>query len=128
MNVLDENITADQRELLRQWKIRTLQIGQDVGRQGMKDEHEIIPLLLQVSRPCFFTRDLGFFQDRFCHSDYCIACLAVRADDAATFIRRALRHQAFNTHVKRMGKVVVFQPTGIRVFKRHGAAEMRLEW
>lgn len=54
MNVLDENITADQRELLRQWKIRTLQIGQELGRQGMKDEQEIIPLLLQLSRPCFF--------------------------------------------------------------------------
>jgi hypothetical protein len=35
MNVLDENIPEDQRELLRRWRIHTRQIGEDVGRKGM---------------------------------------------------------------------------------------------
>ena len=45
MNILDENVPESQRQLLRSWRIRVSQIGDDVGRKGMKDE-AIIPLLL----------------------------------------------------------------------------------
>ncbi len=44
MNILDENVPESQRQLLRSWRIRVSQIGDDVGRKGMKDE-AIIPLL-----------------------------------------------------------------------------------
>ncbi len=44
MNILDENISEDQRQLLRGWRIRARQIGHEVGRPGMQDG-EIIPLL-----------------------------------------------------------------------------------
>lgn len=128
MNILDENIPADQVQLLRRWKIWTHQVGQDVGRPGMDDEDEIIPLLLQLSRPTFFTRDLGFFQARLCHTGYCLACLAIGADEAATFIRRGLRHPEFDTHAKRLGKVIEFQKSGIRVIEKSGAPELRCEW
>jgi hypothetical protein len=43
MIVLDENITEDQRLLLRSWRIRAYQVGRDVGRAGIKDE-QIIPM------------------------------------------------------------------------------------
>lgn len=43
MNILDENIVAEQREALQNWGIKIRQIGIDVGRWGMDDE-EIIPL------------------------------------------------------------------------------------
>lgn len=128
MNVLDENIPADQRELLERWRIRTRQIGRDVGRQGMKDEDEIIPLLLQLSRPTFFTRDLGFFRAELRHQSYCVICLAVRADEAASFIRRGLRHPELNTRAKRLGKVIECQHTGIRVLKKSALGEARLDW
>jgi hypothetical protein len=59
MIVLDENIPEDQRLLLRSWRIRAYQVGRDVSRAGIKDE-QIIPLLLTLRRPTFFTRDLGF--------------------------------------------------------------------
>lgn len=36
MIVLDENIPEDQRDMLRQWRIRTRQIGDDVGYKGMR--------------------------------------------------------------------------------------------
>lgn len=36
MNVLDENIPDNQRQLLRSWRIHVRQIGHEVGRQGMK--------------------------------------------------------------------------------------------
>jgi hypothetical protein len=60
MIVLDENIPEDQRLLLRSWRVRAYQVGRDVGRAGFKDEQQIIPLLLKLRRPTFFTRDLDF--------------------------------------------------------------------
>ncbi len=52
MNILDENVLKDQRELLLSWRVKIHQIGYDVGRKGVQDE-EIIPLLLQLRRPTF---------------------------------------------------------------------------
>ncbi len=69
MNVLDENIPANQRELLIGRRVRVRQIGLDIGRSGMLDA-EIVPLLLQLRRPTFFTRDEDFFDRRLCHAKY----------------------------------------------------------
>ncbi len=63
MNILDENVPESQRQLLRSWRIRVPQIGDDVGREGMKDE-AIIPLLHRIRGVTFFTRDLGFYSRR----------------------------------------------------------------
>ncbi len=52
MNILDENVLKDQRQLLHSWRIAIHQIGYDVGRKGMQDD-EIIPLLHQLRRPTF---------------------------------------------------------------------------
>ena len=60
MNVLDENIAENQRQLLRRYRIPVRQIGSDVGRAGMTDD-EIIPLLHCLSSPTFFTRDEDFY-------------------------------------------------------------------
>ncbi len=79
MNILDENIPESQRQLLRGWRIRVKQTGQDIGEQGMKDRQQIIPLLQALRRPVLFTRDLGFFDRRLCHRGYGIVCLAVGA-------------------------------------------------
>ena len=124
MNVLDENIPEDQRQLLRSWRIRACQIGQDVGRQGMKDEQQVIPLLLRLRRPTFLTRDQGFFSNAFCHSKYCLVCLAIEADEAASFIRRTLRHSSFGTQAKRMGSVLLVRQIGIRVLHGHQKEEL----
>lgn len=50
MNILDENIPKQQRQLLESWRIRTQQIGFNVGRCGMQDD-EIIIFLERLSRP-----------------------------------------------------------------------------
>lgn len=63
MHILDENILKSQRELLEGRRIAVRQIGVNAGRKGMLDE-EIIPLLQQLSRPTFFTRDDGFLRAR----------------------------------------------------------------
>lgn len=65
MNVLDENIVVSQRELLRSWKIHFRRIGGEVGRLGMGDRDEIIPLLHSLARPTFFTQDHGFYHPGF---------------------------------------------------------------
>jgi hypothetical protein len=96
MNLLDENIPEQQRQLLRQWRIRTNQIGQDIGRQGMKDD-EIVPLLHSLSRPTFFTRDAGFDRREACHPSYCMVWLDLDPDLVASFIQRLLRPRAFRT-------------------------------
>ena len=90
MIVLDENIPEDQCELLRSWRIRFRQIGQDVGRQGMKDEERVIPLLHELQHPAFMTRDVGFFDENKRHANYALVCLAVSRKEAAAFIRRFL--------------------------------------
>jgi hypothetical protein len=52
MNILDENIPANQRQLLIGRRVRVQQIGFDLGRIGMQDD-EIIPFLLAQRRPTF---------------------------------------------------------------------------
>lgn len=127
MNVLDENISEDQRQLLRSWRIRTYQIGVDVGHPGMKDEPQIIPLLHQLRRPTLFTRDLGFFDPKFCHDRYGIAVLAVSPPETASFVRRFLRHADFDTQTKRMGNVAFVSHVGIRLYRAH--SELReIDW
>ena len=103
MNILDENIIDNQRRQLKSWRISVLQIGYEAGRKGMKDR-EIIPFLHQQSQPTFFTRDDDFYDRKLCHVGYCLVYLDVRKEEAATFIRRLLRHRAFKTKAKRMGK------------------------
>ncbi len=127
MNILDENILDSQQQLLRSWRIRTQQIGHGVGRQGMKDE-EIIPVLHQRRPVTFFTRDLGFYNTHLCHAGYCLVTLAVGQYEAASFIRRFLRHPALNTQVKRMGKVIRVTHTGMRVWQLHAEESEELAW
>jgi hypothetical protein len=94
MNLLDENIIASQRELLRSWKISIRQLGYDFEEQGLQDD-QIISLLHQHRHTTFFTRDLGFYDRNLCHQRYCLVCLAVSKDEVALFARRLLRHDGF---------------------------------
>ena len=94
MNVLDENLPDSQRQLLRSWRIRVRQIGNEISRQGIKDD-EIIPLLHHIGSVTFFTRDMGFYRRHLCHANYGLVCLSVGQFDAASFIRRFLKHPAF---------------------------------
>lgn len=50
MNILDEDITSPERERLRAAKPPFRQIGRELGRHGMKDRNEVIPLLHRLRR------------------------------------------------------------------------------
>ena len=56
MLVLDENVPAGQRLLLRSWRIRFRVIGGEVAFSGAKDEN-IIPALHRLPNPTFFSLD-----------------------------------------------------------------------
>ncbi len=127
MNVLDENILKDQRDLLLQLGVPIRQIGYEVGRKGMKDD-EIIPFLLKFRRPTFFTLDFGFYKRQLCHGRYCLVYLDVGQQEAAKFIRRLLRYKAFNTQAKRMGTVIRVSPAGLSAWHQGGEKEATFEW
>jgi hypothetical protein len=127
MNILDENIPESQRQLLRIWKIRSQQVGHEIGRQGMKDE-EIIPFLHTLRQATFFTRDLGFYNRYLCHLNYCLVVLDVGQYEVASFIRRILKHERFNTKAKRMGKVIGLKRAGLQLWHAHAKREEFLEW
>jgi len=127
MNILDENILNEQRDLMKMWKMAVHQIGDDLGWKGMQDE-EIIPLLHRLNRPTFFTRDGDFYHRKLCHSRYCLVYLDVGRYEVASFVRRLLRHHQFDTHAKRMGAVIRLFHGGLAVWYFHSEKENRFEW
>ena len=106
MIILDHNIHEDQAEQLRQRRIHVRQIGFEVGRPEWDDQQEILRFLHASKQITFFTRDLGFFRARLCHTNYCLVVLSVPVLETAYYIRRVLRHPSFKTRVKRNGKVM----------------------
>jgi hypothetical protein len=127
VNILDENIPKNQRELLTSWHVAIRQIGYDVGRKGIQDD-EIIPLLHQLRRPSFFTRDSDFFDRRLCHQRYCLVYMDVDKYEAALFVRRVLRHPEFDTQVKRMGAVIRVSHRGLAVYRLRTGGLVFLDW
>lgn len=127
MNILDENIIASQRQLLRSWRIRVRQIGYDMAQKGISDE-QIILFLLQRRRPTFFTRDLGFFERRLCHRRYCLVCLAIEKQEVATFVRRVLNHGELDTQAKRRGTIIRVSHQGLRIWRLNADEEQSLDW
>ena len=127
MIVLDENFPESQRQLLRSWRIRPQQIGYETGQKGMKDE-AIIPFLHQLRRPTFFTLDDDFYKRDLCHARYCLVYVGVGQYEAASFVRRLLRHKVFNTQARRMGTVVRVSQVGITAWYLHAEEEQFFEW
>ncbi len=125
MIILDENIFADQRDLLQDRHITSRQIGVDLEKKGLSDE-EIVTLLHQLARPTFFSRDQDFFDRRFCHARYCIVWLDVKPVEVAEYAWRFLRHARFRSRKQRLGTVARVSPRGI-VFWRQKKKERR-DW
>ncbi len=93
----------------------------------MKDE-EIIPFLHTLRQATFFTRDLGFYKRQLCHLNYCLVVLDIGQYEVASFIRRILKHEKFDTKAKRMGKVIGVKHTGLQLWCGHAEKEELLKW
>jgi hypothetical protein len=128
VNILDEDIGLGQRHLLTDRKIHFRQIGVEIGRSGMKDRIDIIPLLHRLRRPTFFTLDHGFYHPTLRHQGYCLVFLDVWEDEAAEYIRRFLRHTAFRTQAQRMGKVVRIHHSGVSYWQLGVKKPHALSW
>lgn len=127
MILLDENIVESQVQLLRARRLAPHQIGDDVGRQGMKDD-EIIPLLHSLRQPTLFTRDLRFYERDKPHSGYCIVVLSVGQYEVASFVRQLLRHSHFDTHAKRMGNLLFVNQMSIKAKTLNVEEENTFSW
>ncbi|MGH9842196.1 MAG: hypothetical protein ACREEM_25880 [Blastocatellia bacterium] len=128
MNVLDENIFEPQRRQLEAWKIHVRQIGVEIGRTGMDDREEIIPLLHTLRRPTLFTRDRDFYDPWLRHPGYCLVFLEIKPDETAQFIRRFLRHSMFRNQAQRMGKVVRVHEDGIGFWQVKTDKSQEVAW
>ena len=127
MNLLDEQIRQDQRELLRRWRIPHRQIGQDMAPSGIQDV-EIIPWLHSMKRTTFFTHDRWFYKPRLCHIAYCLVWLDLKDTKAAQFIRRLLSYPMLKTQAARAGKVVRVHPRGLEVWTGGATRSVKLNW
>ena len=127
MLVLDENLPAGQRLLLRKWRIHFRFVGLDVAASGTEDEN-LIPVLHRLPRPTFFTLDRDFHRTGLRHPNYCLVWLDVRRRDAAEFIRRFLRHPVFNTQGKRMGIVARVHADGVQFWRFNAHGEQAVLW
>jgi hypothetical protein len=124
VNVLDENLVVQQCEKLREWRIPFRQIGEQLAIQGISDEN-LLPILHRLPQPTFFTHDKDFFRVSLCHSNYAVVYLDVNDTTAAEYIRRFLRHPAFDTTVKRLGIVARVRTNGVQFWKK-GRRQLRL--
>jgi len=127
MNVLDENIVAEQRELLRRWRIPFRRIGEHLAVFGALDEN-LIPVLHRLPQPTFFTSYEDFFEPTLCHANYALVYLDVDDRQTAAFLRRFLRHSAFNTRAKRLGIVARVHADGVQFWRNGISGLQTVEW
>ncbi len=118
---------ADQRQLLRRWRIPVRQIGKDIAPSGIQD-NEIIPFLLTVKRPTLFTLDDGFFHSTLAHAHDCLAWLDTSDLEVALYARRFLKHPRFNTQAKRMGLVARVHHDGVHFWPGLHAPLQQVRW
>jgi uncharacterized protein (DUF433 family) len=113
MFILDENIGLEEKARLLARRLHVRQSGAEVGRMGMQDLEEIIPLLHSLGRLTFFTRDHDFYKPVLRHPQYCLVLLDVDMDEVAIYVRRFLRYPSFRTQARRMGKAIRVRPTSL---------------
>lgn len=125
-NVLDELIRMTVFKLLKQWRIAIDKVGHGFGQSGWSDE-QIRRTLIGTGKT-FHTRDEGYYKPAHRHSTYSLVFYDVKDDEMAYYIRRFLRHPLFNTHAKRLGKVIKVTPTHIEFWEVGRNSKVKVEW
>lgn len=125
-NVLDELTIKEVSEQLKRWRIATDKVGREFGQFGWSDEQ--IRGALIGSRKTFHTRDKGYYKPIYRHSSYSLVFYDVRDDEMAYYIRRLLRHSLFNTHAKRLGKVIKVTSIHIEFWEVGRSGKVKVEW
>jgi hypothetical protein len=125
-HVLDELFDESVFEHLKTRRIAIDKVGAGFGRTGWVDEQ--ILQALHGSRKTFHTRDHGFYRRSLGHLSYCIAYYDVPLAEMAVYIRRFLRHPGFNTHAKRLGKVIKITTQRIEVWQVGHSTKSIIRW
>jgi hypothetical protein len=126
--LLDHNITEDQVELLKRWRIHCRQIGFEVGRPEWDDQQDILRCLHSTRGVTMFTRDLGFFRQKLCHRNYCLVILNLPVLETARYVQRLLGHRELKTKAKRAGKIIRLSPHKISVWELGQHRQRSLNW
>ena len=127
MNVLDENIPLDQRDLLTAWRIPSRVIGQDIAAKSVGDD-DIVRLLHRLKQPTLFSRDEHFFKRSLCHFAYGLVWLDMAPEESAMYIRRVLTHPDFNSRGKRLGAVIRAHHDGLQFWRRDQTKLSKASW
>jgi len=107
-------------------------VGVEWGRADWLDENIIAHL--HSSGKTFHTLDSDFNHREYCHTSYCLVFYdySVRTDEdarsVADVIARFLRHPLFNTHAKRLGKVIRVTDSKIEFFDVGRHVQEQVEW
>jgi hypothetical protein len=127
MILLDENIRQDQGILLRKWRIRCRFLIEEFAPSGIQDP-DIIPILLRLKHPVFFTHDQDFFKRDLVHAEYCLVWLDVFDGEAAGYLHSFLKLPLFDTAAKRIGVVARVRINGIQFWHKNFPRLLRAPW
>jgi len=111
--------------------ISTEQIGYELGRKSLSDEH-IRTILRRLKRRTFITGDDDFYKREYCDKHYCIIFFSLPLSQEAeipNLLRKLLHLPEFRTSRNRMGKVIRISRTGgIHFFDSRTGSEKYLPW
>lgn len=88
----------------------------------------MVRLLHSLTQPTFISLDSDYYARDLRHSRYCLVYVDVADDQAATYIRRFLRHPEFATFAQRRGCVVRVDYSSVHVWRLNAAAEESVLW
>ncbi|MBC8230236.1 hypothetical protein H8E77_11870 [bacterium] len=123
--VLDEQIDVEWYQMLKQRRSFD-KVGDGFGRKGLQDEE--ICHLLHGTGKTFHSQDSDYYHPRNRHKSYCLVYYEVRDAELVDDIVRFLRHPEFNTHAKRLGKVIRVAPQYIEYWEVGKQERTRVEW
>ena len=127
MFVLDENFPESQRALLRKRRFSFRSVGADIAASGASDEN-LIPVLLTLKQPTFFTFDSDFFRRRLGHPRYALVYLDCFPGDGARLVEAFLKLPQFATRSMRMGVVARVRTSGVSYWKWRSTSLLSLSW
>ena len=126
-HLFDENFPARAVYAVRRRVASVAQLAGDWGESGWLDVEQILPQLHR-SKATFHTLDAGLFKRQYRHADYCLVYYAVPEGKLENWVLQFLRHHQFNTHAKRLGKVVQVSNSKIAYWELHEPQRKEIAW
>ena len=123
--VLDEQIRDTLYQMLKQRRSFD-KVGDGFGQRGLEDEH--ICCLLHNTGKTFHSQDSDYYHPKNRHKSYCLVYYEVETPELVDYILRFLRHREFNTHAKRLGKVIKVTLQYIEYWEVGKQERTRVEW